>query len=134
MQYRYIYAINAHKLDEIIDAYTEDITEEGLPKLKGETRTGKKLIEKFLRSNEGGLHHGEPLHNIVAQPVISVEGDKAKGYWIWLGDINDRRTFTSARGDEVMLALPMMGRYDMEYKRVDGKWKISYVKFTSPWP
>jgi hypothetical protein len=37
-------------------------------------------------------------------------------------------------GEEAIVVQPKLGRYDMEYKRVDGKWKISYLKFTLPWP
>jgi len=135
LHYRYIYALNARKWEEIIDMFSEDMKEDGFP--AGQIHTGKEEIAKIFR-NMGENSRGTPLHaTIIAQPVISVEGDKAKGYWLWLGRINDRRIFTSdsgQEGDYVIQIRPKLGRYDMEYKRVDEEWKISYLKFTLPWP
>ena len=135
LHYRYIYALNARKFDEIIDMFAEDMTEDGFP--RGETHSGIKDISKVWRAiEEGG--RGKLRHTtIVAQPIISVEGDHAKGYWLWLGRLADRRVFKSVEEsdeDTVMQVLPKLGRYDMEYKRVNGEWKISYLKFTLPWP
>ena len=134
LQYSYIYALNARQFDDIIDMFAEDMTEDGFP--MGESRAGKKEIEKVWRTMDETSRDRKYLHTtITAQPVIKVDGDSAKGYFLWLGRINDPRAFTSLTdGDEVIMALPRLGRYDMEYKRVDGKWKISYLKFTLPWP
>ena len=135
LHYRYIYALNDGQYDEIIDMFAEDMIEDGFP--RGEKRTGKKEIAEVYRAMEEGAR-GKLRHTtIVAQPVISVEGDKAKAYWLWLGRLADRRVFKSeeeADEDTVVQVLPKLGRYDMEYKKVDGKWKISYLKFTLPWP
>lgn len=132
MHSRYAYALNSRNFDEIIDMFADDMREEGFP--KGESRVGKEEITKVYRT----MHaiQPTPLHaTIVAQPVISVKGDTAKAYWLWLGRINDPRKFASPEdGEEVIMALPKLGRYDVEYKRVNGKWKISYLKFTLPWP
>ena len=135
LHYKYIYALNSRNFDEIIDMFAEDMTEDGFP--RGETHKGIKEITKVWRNiEEGG--RGKLRHTtIVAQPVITVEGDMAKGYWLWLGRLADRRVFKSteeADDDTIMQVLPKLGRYDMEYKKVDGKWKISYLKFTLPWP
>ena len=133
LHYDYIYALNARKWEELIEMFAEDMIEDGFP--RGEIRKGKKEIAKIFRAM-GKSFIGTPLHaTLVAQPVISVKGNKAKGYWLWLGRINDPRVFTSLEdGEEAILVQPKLGRYDMEYKRVGGKWKISYLKFTLPWP
>ena len=132
LHYGYIYSLNERKFEENIDCFTEDATEDGFP--RGKTHTGKKEIAKIFRGMDKGSPEA-PHATLVAQPVISVEGDKAKGYWLWLGRINDRRVFTSGQeGDEVTQIRPKLGRYDMEYERVDGKWKMSKMKFTLPWP
>lgn len=133
LHYLYVYALNARKWEEIIDLFAEDMIEDGFP--RGERHVGKKEIAKAFRAM-GKDAIGTPLHaTIVAQPVLSVKGNKAKGYWLWLGRINDPRKFVSPEdGEEVIAALPKLGRYDMEYKKVAGKWKISYLKFTLPWP
>ena len=136
VHHAYVYALNARKFDDIIDLFADDMVEDGFP--AGETRIGKKEVEKVWRAMDEGSRDRPYLHaTIVAQPMITVDGDKAKGYWLWLGRINDPRRFISdsdQEGDEVIQIRPKLGRYDMEYKRVEGKWKISYLKFTVPWP
>ena len=89
-----------------------------------------KDMEQRLKAQED--RDKPDLHTpIVAQPMTTVDGDKAKGQFIWLGRINDPRKFGSLKdgGDDIM-ALSRLGRYDMEYKKVDGKWKMSDLKFT----
>ena len=135
LHYRYIYALNSRDFDGIIDMFAEDMIEDGFP--RGEKRTGKKEIAKVFRDMQVGSRGLLRHTTIVAQPVITIDGDKAKGYWLWLGRLADRRVFKStdeADEDTVMVVLPKLGRYDMEYKKVDGAWKISYLKFTLPWP
>jgi ketosteroid isomerase-like protein len=134
LQYAYIYALNARKFDDIIEMFSDDMREDGFP--KGESRAGKKEVEKVWRTMDETSRDRPYLHTtIVAQPMVSVDGDNAKGYFLWLGRINDPRKFVSQEdGDDVIMALPRLGRYDMEYKKEKGKWKMSYLKFTLPWP
>jgi hypothetical protein len=113
----YVYALASQQWDDMLDCFAEDgsadIWTHGLCK-------GKKEIGDLFQSFAGKIlpSHG----HLAAQPVITVDGDKAKGHWI------------------LYLFLPapdsmwVQGRYDCEYVRVDGKWKFSYLKYTRPWP
>ena len=131
LHYRYIYALNDGQYDEIIDMFAEDMIEDGFP--RGEKRTGKKEIAEVYRAMEEGAR-GKLRHTtIVAQPVISVEGDKAKGKWFYISNITNRRVFTSEAGDDITAVVPRQSTYDMEYEREDGKWKISKLHLIVGW-
>jgi len=83
---------------------------------------------------KGKKEIGEVFHNVLAkmikrtdghfvgQPVISVDGDKAKGHWLLYLFFSE----PSVRW--------VQGRQDCEYVKIKGKWKFSSVKFSSPWP
>ena len=114
----YVYALASQQWDDMLDCFTEDgvadIWQWGL-------RRGKKEIEDLLKNTFQGRIL--PTHgHLVAQPVITVDGDRAKGHWILY----------------IFFAEPetrwIQGRHDCEYVKVDGKWKFSYLKFTRPWP
>ena len=114
----YVYLLCNLQWDDMLDCFAENAT---LDLLDHGVRKGKKEI-------------GEVFHNVLAkmikrtdghfvgQPVITVDGDKAKGYWILY----------------LFFAKPsvrwLQGRQDCEYVKVNGEWKFSSVKFTSPWP
>ena len=55
--------------------------------------------------------------HLILNPVVTVDGDKAKGIFYLL--------------EPTLIARAMWGhgRYDMEFVRVGGKWKISYFGF-----
>jgi hypothetical protein len=61
--------------------------------------------------------------HFTGQGVISVEGDRAKGHWMFYRFLPP--------------PLPerwIQGRYDCEYVKEDGQWKFSFMKLTRPWP
>ena len=117
LQYAHIYALNARKFDDIIDMFADDMWEDGFHKV--ESHAGKKEGEKVWRTMDETSRDRPYLHTpIVSQPMVTVDGDKAKGQFLWLGLINDPRKFVSLMvGDDVIMALPRLGRYDMEYKK-----------------
>jgi hypothetical protein len=59
-------------------------------------------------------------------PVITVDGDHAKGHWMLYIFIADPATGVVSRF--------LQGRYDCEYTRENGKWKFSKLVWTNPWP
>jgi hypothetical protein len=68
----------------------------------------------------------------VIQPVLTVNGDKAEGHWV-MYRLN--YYFKGPSGQIVNLFGPgIQRRYDCEYKKENGKWKFSKLKFTDPWP
>lgn len=54
-------------------------------------------------------------------PIISVDGDKAKGNWM---------IYFITQPDQESEALQVLqGIYDVEYAKEEGQWKISYIKW-----
>jgi ketosteroid isomerase-like protein len=128
----YILALNEQKFEKMIDCFVDDAIIDGIEDEKCE---GKEAIARFFRAMAKRQRAVKMWKGgqILVHPVISVKGDNAKGYWTWYR-ISVPRKFTSDLGHEVTLIAPAEARYDMEYKRVNGKWKMSKLKFTSPWP
>ena len=127
----YILALNEQNFEAMIECFAEDATLDGID---GNHKNKEEIAKMFRAMAErqravkrwkGG--------QILVHPVISVDGDTAKGCWNWFR-ISTTQTFTSPIGQEITLITPREARYDMEYKRVDGKWKMSKMKFTEPWP
>jgi hypothetical protein len=112
LQRQYMWWFHNNQWDEIIDCFTENATVEirqsGL-------RKGKKEIAELYKS---GKKKGVEEAHFVGQPIISIEGDRAKGHW------------------NVCILFPepsiqwVQGRNDCEYVRENGKWKFSSLKFT----
>ena len=114
----YVYWLINHRWEDIIDCFadnaTADIWHHGTGKGKaGITELFREVIAREVP--RGGGH-------LLAQPVISVQGDKASGYWLMY------IFFPQPSGGWIQ------GRYDCEYIKVGGKWKFSSLKFTAPWP
>ena len=115
---KYTYALGSQQWDDMLDCFTEDalvdIWTHGL-------RKGKKEIEELFKKRFATFI--QPTHgHSVFQPVISVEGDRATGYWLLYLHFAEPSVSW------------IQGRHDCEYVRVNGKWKISWLKFTRPWP
>lgn len=114
----YIYWLCNLQWDDMLSCFTEnaalDIQGERLRKGKTEIADlFHSVLAKMIKRSDG---------HFVGQPVISVNGNKAKGYWILY----------------LFFAEPsvrwMQGRQECEYVKVDGKWKFSSMKFINPWP
>jgi ketosteroid isomerase-like protein len=120
----YMFWVNNRQWDDVINCFSEDasvyLPKHGLFKGKSEfTHLFKDLVEN---SNQG---QGRDAHSVL-QPVIALNGDKAVGHWLMYIFISDPITGN--------LLKMVRGRHDCEYTRKDGKWKISSLKFTRPWP
>lgn len=114
----YIYWLCKLQWDDMLDCFAEDATldlmDQGVRKGKREiSEVFHNVLAKMIKLNDG---------HFVGQPVISVNGDKAKGYWILYLFFSE----PSVRW--------MQGRQECEYVKVDGRWKFSSVKFINPWP
>lgn len=119
LHYRYVNALTFAEWDKVIDCFAENaVTDLGPP---GVVR-GKANIAKLFR--EGiSLGHGRGEGSIVVHPIITVEGDQAKGNWLiyFLNvDLETKKTTGWA-----------MGEYNVEYVKEDGKWKFGFMKWRS---
>ena len=122
---RYIYYVNSQQWDEVIGCFTEDaIADIGMHgSHKGRAELTELFTIKIAKVNEkwNGGH-------FVTQPIISVEGDKATGYWMLYICVFDAEM---AAGPTLRW---IQGRHDCEYIKRQGQWKINYIKYTRPWP
>ena len=140
LQYRYIDCLNQCKWDDIADCFAVDGICEVLPG----PRKGKAAITKSFKEEISFAHIGEEgLYCI--HPIISIEGDKAKGNWLMYvqpakkhGKPRELPQIPSpellARGREgygVAEQLPdwVQGYYNNEYVRENGEWKIKWLKW-----
>jgi len=105
------------KWDDLVDCFTEnarvDIGVAGL-------RTGKAAVAKLFKEEIGTRHVGKEWVFVV-HPIISVDGDEAKGSWLLY--------FMFSEGEHVQTQSWVQGPYECEYERENAKWKISYLKW-----
>ena len=117
VQRKYVFCLCNRQWDDLLDCFAED----GIADIGTHgRREGKKAVRELVYNCFDNLAKTPP--HLVGQPVISVEGDRAKGHWI---------LYLFPHGPKMVWG---QGRYDNEYVREDGKWKFSLVKFTHPWP
>jgi uncharacterized protein (TIGR02246 family) len=128
----YILALNEQKFEKMVECFTDDALMDGI---EGERCEGKAAITRFFKNMADHQRKVKMWKGgqILVHPVLSVKGDRATGCWTWYR-ISKPNKFTSERGQEIMVIAPSEARYDMEYKRVNGEWKMYKLKFTSPWP
>jgi ketosteroid isomerase-like protein len=118
MHLEYTYALMAMKYDTMLDCYAENaVLELGGPN----TARGKQEINGIFR-NVMAKHSTLKDGHIISQPVITVDGDTAKGHWLLF-------IFPSEPKGEWI-----QGREETEYVKVDGQWKIRHMKFRRGWP
>ena len=114
----YVYALISQQWDDMVEYFAEDATAaiaENAPR-KGKTEISKLL--KDVIAKQVGWDWG----HFVTQPVVAVDGDRAKGHWI---------LYLFFPAPEVRW---LQARYDCEYVKLDSKWKFSDLKFKAPWP
>jgi uncharacterized protein (TIGR02246 family) len=120
----YAYLLLARDWQKIADLFTDDAV--AILHKRGRF-VGKAAIitifKNVVQNNSKGK--GRDGH-VAVQPVIHVDGDKATAQWLMyvisVAPVDNHETIIQH------------GRHEMEYERIDGKWKIKYMLFTSPWP
>ena len=114
----YVYYLCNLQWDDMLSCFIENATAD----IQGDRlRKGKEEIADLFHNVLAKMVTRKDGH-FVGQPVISVDGNKAKGYWILYLFFSE----PSVRW--------MQGRQECEYVKVDGEWKYSSVKFMNPWP
>jgi hypothetical protein len=123
LQAYYVSRINPPKWDEIKGCFAKDAV---FDTYAGRVR-GIELVEKILTENISQIHKGQ-FAVFIVQPIIEVDGDKARASWGLVELLPDNLKMPFMQGDPPKW---VYGPYDMEYVREDGKWKISYLKWRS---
>lgn len=104
---------DAHDPDRIVGIFTEDAVweGEGVATARGHAEI-RRLFERFGREVSFSQHN-------VFNPRITVTGDRAHGIWNLLGPF----TFREGRR-QIWVAV----RYEEDYVKVDGRWKIAFLR------
>lgn len=125
----YIYWMSNHQWEEMIKCFADDAIAE-MPNIR--EQKGKKAIGETFRNRISKEEAFQKGGHMLIQPVITVDGEKAKGYWSMYRFAYD---FQSPAGEVVQLFGPeLQGKYDCEYVKENGKWKFGRMKFIRPWP
>jgi hypothetical protein len=114
--------------DECLDLFTDDCTVEiG----DGGVYVGRAGITKMFELVKTRLRRPGGMAIVMQlQPYIQVYGDVASGVWQGFGFfVNPKTEAVMSRSDEEKIASWIHGRYENEYRRVDGKWKFSKIHF-----
>jgi uncharacterized protein (TIGR02246 family) len=119
----YAYLLLTREWEKIVDLFTDDavIILHGRGRFVGKANILKAFQE--VTKNNGGK--GRDGH-LALQPSIQVDGDKATAHWLMYVMMLDPKGAYENRW--------IHGRHDVEYVRVNGQWKMTYMLFTSPWP
>lgn len=114
---RYMNALTFIDWDAIIACFAEEST---LDVEFGGFISGKTAIAKFFKEMLSRIHIGK--EGIFAvHPLITVDGDLAKGNWLMYIMYADHRTWQSRYW--------LQGIYDAQYVRVNGEWKFRHLQW-----
>jgi hypothetical protein len=106
-----------HNPDRITSIFTDDGVWEG----KGIGKaTGHQEISDLFRSFQNAISFSQ---HMVQHPIIEVSGLSARGIWYFFG------AFTFYKDNQAMW---QAARYQEEYAKVDGVWKIKHLMIKEP--
>ena len=113
---KYISLMDNLQYEQVLDLFTEDATSEVR---RSGVKRGRKEMEQIylgtLAKNRGATRYDGHL---AIQPEITVDGDTAKGTWL-IYMLFSRPTVHWVQG-----------KNECEYRKENGQWKISKLKFT----
>jgi ketosteroid isomerase-like protein len=113
MHREYVSCLDNIQFEKALDFFTDDaeveVRNSGV--MKGRENYSKIYLGTLARRKE--RHDG----HLVGQPVLTIDGDTAKGHWIFY-------IFHSVPNIEWV-----QGRHDCEYRKENGVWKFSKLKF-----
>lgn len=118
LQRRYVNALMCTNWDDAVECFADDAR---VDVYLHKPVSGKAAIEKWFKEELSKTHAGKE-GDICVHPIITVEGDRAKGEWLLY-----LMYFYPRTGQSLFW---VQGFYNMEYVRERGKWKISYMNWT----
>ncbi len=124
LMWNYTYWLDYGEQEKMLACFTEDARME--VRMRGGVEEGEDSFEIDCKGREEITYfYNIMVHqkdrftasHFILNPVVSVDGDKGKGVFYLL--------------EPTCIARAMWGhgRYDMEFTRVDGEWKISFFGF-----
>jgi len=117
LQAQYGYLIDTLQMEKVTELFADEFIAEYLPSL-GTFKTKKDLGE-FLKG--AGAGSGMMCHQMM-MPYIEVHGDKATATWYLFGPfISNLETGPCANW--------IQGKYQNDYVREGGKWKLKHLRF-----
>jgi ketosteroid isomerase-like protein len=121
LTYRYCNAIDSADVESFLEVWTDD-AEMYARKHDFDPHIDVEGIDAIAELIESNAEHTrrelvEKVH-VPLNPILDVDGDEATGYWYY----NSMDVYTDRRSDFGL------GRYEIEYRRVDGEWKISSLR------
>jgi len=122
----YVNCLNLADYDALLDCFWEDAAVD----LHAGQAKGKKQLIPFFKGGMSKNHIGKEGPFSV-HPIITVDGDKAKGSWLmYIQYVRPRKLdpkptifLTDDAPDWVQ------GYYEMEYQKKNGEWRISFLKW-----
>jgi ketosteroid isomerase-like protein len=119
----YAYLLLTRDWEKIVDLFADDAVAilHRRGRFQGKVEITR-IFKEIVKNNQGKGRDG----HLVLQPIIKVDGDKAIAQWLMYIMMLDPKGGYENRWNH--------GRHDMEYVRVNGKWKIKYMLYISPWP
>jgi hypothetical protein len=119
VQIKYVNCLTFGKYEEdFFDLFTDDAVADVFD--GSAVATGKEQLKKLFLGPIASVHKGKE-GNYVVHPLITVDGDRAKGNWLvylqFVYPTNNMPLFW------------VQGVYDCEYAKTNGKWQISHMKF-----
>jgi hypothetical protein len=126
LQVQYVNCVINTRWDKLTDCFAKN----GVFNAHAGVARGKKAIKRLFTEEISKNHIGmEGLFAV--HPIITVDGDKAKGSWLlYIQYALPRKLKTK------LTQLPtnnapdwLQGYYEMKYIKEDGKWRISYLKY-----
>jgi ketosteroid isomerase-like protein len=117
LQWTYLNALMATDWDVCTSCFAEDALVDVY--LHDPVR-GKAAIGHWFKEELSQTHSGKE-GDVCIHPIITVEGDSAKGNWLLY------MMYFYARTGQSMFWV--QGYYDMDYVREDGRWKIAVMRW-----
>jgi hypothetical protein len=114
----YCYRVDVFQMDDVVDLFAENAKAEYGPLGSYEGKDGLATFFKEVVPNTQSWSAHQVLN-----PIVTVEGEKAKGTWYLFCPA----TVLNPEGDR---AVWIQGRYDNEFVKIDGRWKFSLLRFT----
>ncbi len=126
LQVHYVNCLTTASWPEVYDCFAEN----GVIDFPQGTARGKEEIKAIFTNVVAQMHVGLE-GNFVVHPIVTVDGDTAKGSWLLYIQFCRPRDLPSDFLAQIGGESPdwMQGFYEMEYVREGGTWKISLLRW-----